>query len=197
MAYSSGSVLRRADGFGTIEATSTGGNDIARIFDSTKVDAFSYKPGSTSGQMTAEMKASDSSYAVTASGFATVAAFAGTGSAADTASLTGTTGVDTLRSKPGNCRMANSGDAFKVRALAFDQVTARGGGGADLAYLRDSAGNDQLLIDGDKVKVSTSADSTWVEAVAFNKAWVYSKAGGTDSKEIKTNTVDEVLRGWA
>lgn len=140
------SYLLYASGFDSVEAISTGGADIAQIFDTTGNDVFYSNAGD------AEM-VSDAG-TVAAKDFKVVNLVANRGGH-DRAVVTGTDGADVVRANQNGVRIINSnGQTNRIKGA--DVVDVDMGGGVDLAFLTGSEGRDTLTGSYDNVEFETT-----------------------------------------
>jgi len=144
-----------------------GGNDVARLYDSSRTDTFTAYP------TYAVMTPSDNSYSVTSSGFDALEAYSAAG------------GLDTARlyddRNANDIFVADSAGAtlsspsYRLQASGFRYVHATSNGGTDTATLRDSAGNDTF--DAYPTYASLSNSTFYVRANAFKQVTGESRQG--------------------
>ena len=135
-----------ARGFDSVEAVSTGGSDIAQIFDTAGDDVF-YSNGGD-----AELVSNTGS--VAAKDFKIVNLVANRGGH-DRAIVTGTNGADVLRANDDRVRIINSnGQINNIRGA--DHITVDLGQGVDRAVLTGSQGRDTLSGSYDEIELETT-----------------------------------------
>lgn len=133
---SSTGYLARITGFENVTAKGEGGSDIARLYDSSGSDTFEAQPNWA--------RMTTGAVVNTAENFRYIFGYATPGSATDTAVLRGSSGSDTFQGEgpvagaPTWASLNGPGNAYYLRAVGFDSVTAKGQGGIDTAILRDS-----------------------------------------------------------
>ncbi len=156
--------LNRAIGFGTIEAFSTAGNDVARLYDRPNaVDTFTAYPAY------ALLAAAD--YSVRANNFAKTTAYSRSGEH-DVAYLNDSSGSDFFSATPtaGTLTGNVDGKAFSNSAVGFAEIYANStAGGNDEARLHDSALADLIEADANWAKVSNLELNFVRKTIGFKK----------------------------
>ena len=136
-------------------------------------DAFSFAAGTN-----LEVGINGTTYSFLRSSVHTVVFQGGAGN--DSATLTGSSGNDTLWAQSGNSGLVGSG--YSVWMTGTENVAAQGGGGADTAWLVDSAGDDVLVSTPTTVELTGPSGTLHVES--FATVGVYAVSGGNDTAEL-------------
>ena len=187
----SGAFYARAKFFDTVCVTTTGGNDLARLWGSDGDDQFF-------GQ-SAESSIRGDEYVIETEGIAQVIAYAMRGN--DVAYLLDSPGDDTVRARSHKTMLYDSdtkGKEYSITARCFDTVHAQAvNGGFDMAKLHDTAGDDIFEATGDRGSMSIdggSADLLY-DAEGFETVKIYSSAG-SDRKQNAEETDFALLVSW-
>jgi len=138
--------LLYAGGFDNVEAISTGGNDIAQVFDTAGNDLLFSTAGD--GRIVSDAGS------VSAKDFKVVNLIANRGGN-DRAIVTGTDGADVVHADENAVRIVNSnGQTNRVRGAEVVDLDL--GQGVDLAFLTGTEGNDTLTGNYDSVELETT-----------------------------------------
>jgi subtilisin-like proprotein convertase family protein/secreted trypsin-like serine protease len=182
----------RAKNFPTVNAIADGGgNDYARIFDTSSVDNFVGTP------TMARMYSTQANYDVTAHLFEKVLAYS-TAGGNDIAQFFDSAKKEVFWGMKNKAEF--SGANFEITARKFEKVQATSTpGSGDIAKLRDTEGNDHLVVDANSAKmyaVKGEEMELLYEAFAFDQVKTY-RTSGTDTKNV-AGTVDFLFLddGW-
>lgn len=156
--------MNRAVGFTTVEAFSTAGNDVARLYDTRNVvDTFTAYP--------AYALLASGAFTTRAANFGNVMALSRSGEH-DLANLYDSEGNDFFAASPTSATLTGSvgGKAFANTAVGFAEVVARStAGGYDEARLRDSALADLIEADANWAKISNLELNFVRKTIGFKK----------------------------
>lgn len=171
----------RAYGFHRVEATSTGGGDVARIFDSAGNDTIT----ASGNRLTLSGALAGTPFSLTASGFARLQALAIAGGN-DQAVLQGTAASgETVSLYPGYGIL--SGPGYSNRVDGAQVIAAYSGGGNDTAFFYDSPGDDQFVAEPGQATMSNSQTPFQNTAYGFRNVVALAIRGGNDSAVLKDN----------
>jgi hypothetical protein len=172
--------LNRVTGFDAVDAYSThGGDDTARLYDSPGDDVLTATP--IYAKLQNDPSTNNTNYVVSAHTFRYAHAYANSGGF-DKATLTDSSGFDTLEARPTYSILSNTtlGQAFYSRANYFDQVVAVSGGtGSDIARLYDSTGSEVLLASPTSATLAGAGFS--YQALNFRYVTAYATTGGDEA----------------
>ena len=188
-----GDYFNRAKMFEVIVANSSGGDDLARFFDSPGDDTFEAQKGF------GRMQGPD--FDVTANNYSQMIAFASTGN--DVANLTDSAGDDTIRARGHKTEMydtATKGGDYKITVRRFDDLfvaASTPNGGHDVAKLHDTALDDLFVAAPGEATLSKklpdgSLDLLY-QVMAFERVKAYGLEGGNDTAVLNDTTGDDHL----
>ena len=181
-----------AAGFSRVDATAgTGGNDIARFYDSTGDDTLTVGPETVAMDYDPEVL----DLAVTATGFQRVRAYSQNGGD-DIANLSGSAGDDRFVARPESFYISLAGGKSNAQINGFKQVTvdvspAEPGAdsGADYAYVYDSPESDVLTAGPAEAAMDYGANTLIdVAMLGFDRLYAYSENGGFDEATLTGST---------
>jgi hypothetical protein len=188
-----GDYFNRAKMFEVIQATSTGGDDLARLFGSDGNDTFEGRKGTS--------RMLGPGFDVTLHDYHTVTAYAQSGF--DVARLSDTAGDDTLRARGHKTEIYDTptkGKDYKITARRFDDVFARAdtpGDDYDVAKLHDTLGEDLLEATADWTRMSRKESNGSLdllyEVLSFERVKGYSLLGGADRAILHDTPGDDLL----
>ncbi|MCR4412221.1 MAG: S1 family peptidase [Thermoguttaceae bacterium] len=170
----------RANAFRNVQAVSTGGNDVAQIFDGAGDDTF------TATTTSAVLTGSEAgmAYSRTATGFRRVYAIASSGGH-DTAVLEGTAASgETLVAYPTHAILSGAG--FFRRADGFENIEAYSGGGNDSARFYGSDFDDAFVAEPGLAVMSSALVPYRNTAHGFRNVVAFA-GGGNDSATLQDN----------
>lgn len=161
-----------ASDFDTVSGKATDETDRAYLYGSIADDFL------TANQSNATLKGSG--FSLSANEFLYVNASAKEGGN-DTATLTGSSGDDSLSSRPTEATL----DMGKRRVLvqAFDRVEVMASSGNDTAYVYDSHYNDTFIADALRATIKNSVNET--SMVNFERVYAFMDAGGEDIATLR------------
>jgi hypothetical protein len=177
-----------AAGFSRVDATAgTGGNDIARFYDSAGNDTLTVGPEVVAMDCDPELL----DLAVSATGFQRVYAYAQNGGD-DVANLSGSAGDDRFVARPESSYISLAGGKSNAQINGFKQVTvdvspAEPGAdsGADYAYVYDSPESDVLTAGPAEATIDYGANTLIDVAMhGFDRVYAYSENGGDDAANL-------------
>jgi hypothetical protein len=170
----------RANAFRNVQAISTGGNDVAYIFDGAGDDTFT---ATTASAVLTGIEAG-MAYARAATGFRRVYAIASSGGH-DTAVLEGTAASgETLVAYPTHAILSSAG--FFRRADGFENIEAYSGGGNDSARLYGSDLDDTFVAEPGLAVMSSALVPYRNTAYGFRNVVAFA-GGGNDSATLQDN----------
>jgi subtilisin-like proprotein convertase family protein len=195
----SNAFLNYAKNFATIGVdmtTHTGGTDNAYMYDSSGDDIL--VAGETQATLDYDSLVTPG-VDITAMGFNRVDTYGHNGGS-DTATLTGSSGVDTFIGLPAYSYVTGNGGTFVNYVKGFGDVTANVsvGGGADTATLYDSSGNDTLDAGATQNVLDYAATGTPdpnVTAIGFPNVSVYALFGGDDTATLTGSSGNDRFTG--
>lgn len=192
-----GAMYNRVKFFDVVEAYSTGGDDLARVFDTTGDDTFE-------GQKDAS-RLSGEDYEVNMFGFTRVLAYASEGT--DSVTFVDSEMKDELHAKPAKAELfdaATNGDVYRITARWFDSLYAvasntegsSGDGGADIAKIWPTASDDFFEATEDWFEFYRD-DELLYEIVAFETVKVRETTDENDSASVADPDYTLLLAdGW-
>jgi len=185
--------LNRVTGFDAVDAYSThGGDDSARLYDSAGDDVFTATP--IYAKLQNDPTTNNTNYVVNAHTFRYAHAYATSGGF-DKATLTDSSGTDTLEARPTYSVLSGTtaGQAFYNRANYFDQVVAVSGGlGGDFARLYDSAGSE--VLQASPTSATLAGPGFSYQAQNFRYVTAYATTGG-DEAFLTDSTGADIFTG--
>jgi len=171
----------RAYGFHRVEATSTGGGDVARMFDSAGDDTIT----ATGNRLTIAGTLAGTPFSLAAAGFSRVHALA-LGGGSDHAVLQGTSASgETVSLYPGYGILIGPG--YTTRVDGASVIEAYSGGGNDTAFFYDSPGDDQFVAEPALATMSNAQVPFQNTAYGFRNVVALAVGGGNDSAVLKDN----------
>jgi hypothetical protein len=180
--------------FNGIQVYSSGGNDVAYLFDSGLNDTLTASPRgaylNSEDASPITFSFSRPSYRITVYDFPTVRVYA-TAGGRDGANLTDSAGADVFVATPTYSYLAGNG--YMVFVSGFAQVSAISSGGGDTAYFLDSAGND--LFRGTPAYAFLAGTGFTNGAIGFGTVVASAGAGGNDTADLYDSAGDDTFVG--
>lgn len=191
-----GTLYNRVKFFDVVEAYSSGGSDLARVFDTTGNDLFEGQKDTS--------RLSGQAFNVLAHGFGHVIAYASEGT--DTATFVDSALRDEFHAKPWKSELFDiAGDVYTITARRFDNVRAEatnkegtdGNGGLDIAKIWPSAADDLVEASDDWFRFYQQDGQLELlyEVVAFETVRVRETTDVSDTTDVVVPLAYDLLLG--